>query len=310
MAQCSRRASPSGMSGTWRGFPFPMYTEMRPRIPSGNDSNVLLWRHDSYANIGPIRFKYEDDGWCNGLVAINSLIGIAVLESLAPSPSALSAAARAARHEREGEAQPPTAACNGRSDTAGARRKGPENPRRRGSGNMLFERKFISTMVEPQYQLTTYKCDIRICPRHGDPLVLSLLSAPTAESKQSLIAWHCDRCAAYWHETYFIRESERELEPAGKTSNFYLRCPKCASARVRHACEPGCCGGHYCEECNAGFEVNAEVVVHGTVQRDSKPNDYYPVSRFQGFGIHAILFGFQRTGAALVSHLSQTRKSD
>ena len=76
-------AAPAGLNGTWRGFPFPMFSEMHPRIPFGNDSNVLLWRHDLYFNIGPIRFEYHDNGWCYGLVVINALIGVVVLAAVA-----------------------------------------------------------------------------------------------------------------------------------------------------------------------------------------------------------------------------------
>jgi hypothetical protein len=75
--------APSELSGTWKGFPFPMFSETHPRLPFGGEGNVILWQHDSYFKVGPIRFAFQDNGWCYGLIAVNVLTGVVGLIGVA-----------------------------------------------------------------------------------------------------------------------------------------------------------------------------------------------------------------------------------
>lgn len=60
------------MNGESYGFPLPMYQNWKPEVGPWRRSILdARFTHDSYMRIGPIEFKYGNNGWSYSLLAIN-----------------------------------------------------------------------------------------------------------------------------------------------------------------------------------------------------------------------------------------------
>ena len=81
-----------------------------------------------------------------------------------------------------------------------------------------------------------------------------------SQSGVSPIYWHCEKCRGKWAEEFFYFRAEQALPVLALTCSFSFRCPKCSSLDVHHACVVGCCDGHLCNACGAGFDLVAELV--------------------------------------------------
>ncbi|MFC1851267.1 hypothetical protein ACFL27_13810 [candidate division CSSED10-310 bacterium] len=111
------------------------------------------------------------------------------------------------------------------------------------------------------------------CPRHAIPLQLFIDEKNTPFS---IITWYCEQCAGYWYEDFFIHEHTKFMKPSALDYRFYLNCPKCQEYTVFHACIPGCCNAHRCENCNTGLELKADLIQKGDRRIETPfPNQYH-----------------------------------
>ncbi len=123
---------------------------------------------------------------------------------------------------------------------------------------------------------TGWTTTARRCPRHDLPLELCFDETDLSRWSRGhqapfnhdddRVRWRCAACVGAWTESFFLEGRRRTPAPVP----LVLSCPSCASHRVTHGCEPGCCGLHVCVDCGAQLDAVVDLIT---------PGDRFPVER-------------------------------